>query len=65
MMEQIFLGFARTRLFPIGICIFEAYFSRSSIWPNEVSGFQASGLRALPLKPLIDLDKSPFLIDPE
>lgn len=36
MMLAIFFGLGRMRDFPIGMCMFDAYFYSTSIGPNEV-----------------------------
>lgn len=62
--DEVFLGFARTRLLPIGICMFEAYFYKISIEPKEASILWDSGFKAFPLYPLIVLELIPFLTVP-
>jgi hypothetical protein len=63
-MDEVFLGLTLSLLFPMGICIFEAYFYKLSIEPIFVSIFCVSGLRAFPLYPLIVLEVIPFLTAP-
>ena len=58
--DAMFFGLLLTLPFPMGICIFEAYFSSKSIGPKVVRFLIPSGLSAFPLKPLIDLERRPF-----
>ena len=60
----MFLGFALSLLFPIGICIFDAYFSRFYMDSSDVSSLWDSGFKAFPLYPLIVLEVMPFLLVP-
>ena len=48
-MFAIFLGLGRTRDFPIGMCMFDAYFYNIYIGPNETRFLMLSGLSAFPL----------------
>lgn len=64
MIEEVFLGFDLSRLFPIGICIFEAYLYKFYIEPSELSILWDSGFNAFPLYPFIVLETIPFLLVP-
>ncbi len=65
MILAIFFGFGRVLDFPIGMCMFDAYFYSTSIGPNDARFFTLYGFKAFPLNPFNDLEVKLFFVIPE